>query len=208
MINKKEIIKYYEDTLKEHGDTPQGVHWNDKEGQKLRFFILSQLKFSAGCSILDVGCGMAHFYDFLVERNKDGHYINYSGIDISKKMAHGSKKKHPHLTFGTHDIFVIDYTTYDFVVCSGMFNTLLSNNPSDWKEHCAETIIKMFELCKIGIAFNMLSSYESCKHEEFYYGKPEEWFSFAKKITKAVTLRHDYPLNDFTIFMYKMGEIE
>ena len=207
MINNKKIIKYYEEELKAHGDNAMGMGWNDDDGQRLRFMILSQLKFTPGCSLLDVGCGLAHLWEFLIARDKDNTAINYSGIDISKRMAHGSKKKFPQLNFGAHDIFAIDYTTFDFVVCSGAFNTLLDHKESEWKAHCKTTIKKMFELSKIGVAFNMLSHYNPERDNDFYYASPEEYFSFAKTLTKSVTLRHDYPMHEFTIFMYKMGDL-
>ncbi len=206
MINNRKIVKFYEDSLREHGDTAEGMHWKDKSSQALRFAMLTQFKFSPGCTLLDVGCGMGHLYEFL-EKKKQAQYLTYYGIDITKKMAHGAKKKYPHLSFGAHDIFALNYMEFDFIVCSGAFNTLLGHDRTEWANHCKKTIARMFEICKVGIAFNMLSSYNDFEEPDYYYVDPMEYFALAKTMSRSVTLRHDYPLFEWTMYIYKMGEI-
>jgi hypothetical protein len=56
---------FYEDALAKFGDDPRGVNWRDKESQTLRFEVLSGVGPLAGRRLHDVGCGLAHFHDFL-----------------------------------------------------------------------------------------------------------------------------------------------
>jgi hypothetical protein len=48
-----------------------------------------------------------------------------------------------------------------------------------------------------------LSSYVNYEKDINYHHKPEELFKFAKSLTKWVVVRHDYPLWEFTLYMYK-----
>ena len=66
-----------------------------------------------------------------------------------------------------------------------------------------DIIKKSYELCNKAVAIDMLTSYVDFKEEHLHYYEPEEIFSFCKTITKRVTLRHDYPLFEFMICLYK-----
>ena len=88
---------------------------------------------------------------------------------------------------------------FDYVLESGILNKRISNNI----EYAEEMIARMFELCEIGIAVNMMTDYVDYKEDYLYYYSPEDMFKFCKGLTNFVTLRHDYPLYEFTIYTYK-----
>ena len=54
----KDSTDYYEEKLKKYGPTFQGVDWNSKESQELRFDQLIKVidKSDDNFSILDYGC--------------------------------------------------------------------------------------------------------------------------------------------------------
>jgi hypothetical protein len=61
----------------------------------------------------------------------------------------------------------------------------------------------MFDLCNIGIGINMTTDYVDYKEDYLYYYSPEKMFSYSKILSKYTTLKHDSPLYEFTLFIYK-----
>lgn len=202
-MNKSEkasAIKRYEDKLAKFGYSPKTVGWRDKEQQELRFKILQEIGDLDGRSILDIGCGFGDFYDFLV---KKGLKIDYTGYDISPRIINRAKKRHPHVNFEVKDISIEHVNVkFDYVFESGIFNHQIADNI----KYAKKTIVKMFELCNIGIGFNMVTNYVDFEEDHLFYYSPEQFFKFAKKISRFVTLKHDYPLYEFTIYIHKKFE--
>jgi hypothetical protein len=60
----------------------------------------------------------------------------------------------------------------------------------------------MMAMSSKGVAVNFLSSYVDYELDRNFHFAPEKAFSLAKKLTRFVTLRHDYPLYEFTLYLY------
>jgi hypothetical protein len=60
-----------------------------------------------------------------------------------------------------------------------------------------------YEACDKGVAVDMMTSYVDFREERLFYYSPEEILRHAKSLTKRVMLRHDYPMFEFAIFLYK-----
>jgi len=62
---------FYEKAIKEYGISAQGVHWINKSSQYKRFEILHKLikKDIKNSSIVDAGCVIGEFYNYLLEKN-------------------------------------------------------------------------------------------------------------------------------------------
>src|ERR1041384_4892529 len=88
----KEIVEFYTERLKDHGDSAKGVGWKDEEAQIVRFAQLAKvLQRKDNFSINDFGCGKGEFYNFLTAR--DFLDISYLGYDILGEMVEVAKKK-------------------------------------------------------------------------------------------------------------------
>ena len=61
----------------------------------------------------------------------------------------------------------------------------------------------MFALADKAIAVNMMTNYVDYRDKYLFYYSPEEMFRFAKSLSRNVVLRHDYPLYEFSLFIYK-----
>ena len=62
----------------------------------------------------------------------------------------------------------------------------------------------MFKYSKKGIAFNFLTKYVDWEEDNLYYANPSYYFEFCKnKLSKKVSLVHDYDLYEFTIHVLK-----
>lgn len=180
--------KFFQDTLKEHKDGPLAVGWKSKESQEIRFKVFNEIGELKGKSILDVGCGLGDFYNYL----KD---VNYTGVDIVPEMLVAAKKKYPLARF----LDKIPNEEFDYVFESGIFNLPDPN----WDEIMVDTLMEMWEHCKIAMGVNFLSSYTVKKAEGTKYTDPTEIIKFTMLLSPKFILRHDYKSNDFTIFLYR-----
>ena len=195
--DKEEIIQLYENRLKECGECIQTVGWKDKEQQELRFKILSEIGNLQNTKILDVGCGFGDFYNYLVKKKIK---VDYTGFDIAPNILKVAKKNHPNLNFEVKDILTENVDdNFDYVFASGILNKRISDNI----RYTQKIIKKMFDLCNIGVGINMTTDYVDYKEEYLYYHSPEEIFEYCKSLTKYLSLRHDYPLYEFTIYLFK-----
>lgn len=196
---KKEIVSLYESRLKSLGITPQTMGWKDREQQRLRFRILTEIGIKSNCSVLDIGCGFADYYTYLSQR---GIQVSYTGYDLSKKIIGAAKKLHSNLNLQVKDILrEKPRKKFDFVVESGILNKSIYNN----MVYARNIIKKMFDICRIGISVNMMSNYVDYEEDYLYYYRPEEMFKFCRSLSKWVVLRHDYPLYEFTLYVYRKG---
>lgn len=199
----KNVIDYFEKCLAEHGDSARGVDYNGQESQFQRFEVLAEIADLKGTSLLDVGCGLGHFYDFLNSRGITP--ASYRGVDISQAMIETAKKTHS-VEFAVEDILAIDdpQPTYDYVISCGVFHLKAENSDLEWGEFCRSMITRMYALARRGVAFNMMTDYVDYRVDRLYYASPLEFFEYCRKnLTRRLQLRHDYPLYEFTIYLYR-----
>lgn len=195
--------KFYE--VDKITDTFKDVQWGSEQSQKIRFHYLVKLlgkEQKDSASLLDVGCGIAHFYDFLL--NEKWTNIQYSGLDIQTNFIDFASKKHPECTFINKSLFELETNqTYDYVVASGTFNVTLPD--ADMNDYIQQSIEKMFNICNKGIAFNLLSSYTPKQYigDKETYFNPMEILKMCFEYTNKINLYHSYKINDFTIMMFK-----
>lgn len=192
MILKNNTI-YYE-TAKAYPKDYRGVHWASKESQFLRFKVLCEISPELFKSdILDVGCGLGHLVDYLIDNEFTGIY---KGIDIVHQMILNAKKRHPNFDFETNDIDSVEIENYDYVVASGLFTYV--DLPT-----MQNMISALYSRAAKGLAFNSLSALAKHNEEGMFYPNPSEIFNFCKSITPKLSLIQSYLPNDFTVYMYK-----
>ena len=202
IIKMNEIDKVksiYTKLFKKNKHSYLSLNWGSVAGQELRFEILSQISNLNKKNILDVGCGLGDFYNFLIKNDK---IINYTGVDITSDLIEAASEKYGKNLFSCDD-FLLDTTykknSFDYVFASGIFATY-TDNPIDIYR---KFVTRMFDLCKKGIAFNSLSSWAKIKDGDEYYADPIEIITLCKTFTDKIIFRHDYHPRDFTIFLYK-----
>ncbi|MFC1646569.1 methyltransferase domain-containing protein [Candidatus Omnitrophota bacterium] len=194
----KSVISLYERRLKKYGVSVKTMGWRNKKQQDLRFKVLSEIGSLSNKKILDIGCGFGDFYDYLISHDMS---IKYSGYDIAPKIIEAAKIKHPNLKLEVKDILKDEIREkFDYVFESGIFNKRVKNNIC----YAKKIIKKMFSLCKVAIGFNMTTDYVDYKERRLFYYSPYEIFKFAKSLSRFAVLRHDYPLYEFTAYIYKI----
>lgn len=196
-LSKEYVVSFFDKNLMLHGDKPDAVRWS-LMGQTLHYQSMLDIGNINGKKILDFGCGKGDFYQFLKDR---GITVEYQGYDINEKLITLAKKKFPNIDFR---IFDIDKDMlneeFDYIFLCGVFNLKVQG----LNKMIKSTLIKLFERCRIAIAFNALSEYNPRKDFELHYILPEDMFVFAvKNLSPYVSLRHDRIIYDFTMFVYK-----
>jgi len=115
-------------------------------------------------------------------------------------LVEKARELHPGVDFRTCDIVAGGLAErFDYFVLSGALNYKVEDNMSLTRD----MLSAMFELADEGVAVNFLSSYVNYEHPRNFHHSPEAVFGVARSMTKWVTIRHDYPLWEFTLFMYK-----
>ena len=172
---------------------PECVGWLDGSENVL---IRNQKIYEAGIgdndSVLDIGCGVAHLYEFLKMGGWNGEYL---GVDPNKK-AIDMIDENINAMHGTIEDLP-DFMKYDWVIANGVFNLGLTENLT------FSIIHNMICRANKGIVFNMLQApYADSKYEAYYpdYVKNK----LLKYENDRIEIIEDYMGDDaeFTVYFY------
>ena len=139
-------------------------------------------------SILDIGCGVGDFAQFLIEL--DLTFDRFHGIDAMEPMIEAARNRNlSKCTFDTCDV-VKHYDSmqgYDWITCSGTLNAMEQGEAT-------ELINAAFLACYIGVAFNFLSNQnrQDASSEDLY---PASRFDTNAMLAFSFTLT---PIVEFT----------
>lgn len=197
-MNTKELYKHYEERFKEHGYSYKTLGWGSVESQILRFQILADIADLKNASVCDIGCGFGDLYPYLL--NRFGK-LDYFGIDICPTLIEEAQKQFPQGKFEVRNI--LDNPSqekFDYVLSSGVLN--FKTGP-DHLDYVHKMVKAMYSMCKKGLAVNFLTKYVDYELEKDFHFSPETAFSMAMKYSRWVTLKHNYPLYEFTLFIYR-----
>ncbi len=194
----KRTVLFYQALIEKHGNSFRALNWGSAESQRKRFEVLSEAGIKSGDSILDVGCGLADLYAWMLEQNL---VVNYTGIDITPSMTQAAQNRFPNTVITNSTIFDTELSIdiFDYVVASGIF-FLRKEDPMG---HMEKVVSAMFKKSVKGIAFNSLSAWASVKTEGEFYADPQKVVEFCKKLSPHIALRHDYHPSDFTVYVFK-----
>jgi SAM-dependent methyltransferase len=206
-IGKKialDVADYYSKKLAEHGENPNGVDWNNIDGQNLRFKKLCQIIDSDEIfSINDLGCGYGALYDYIYKNYKR---FSYLGIDVSKDMIKAGRSRYKSKQNVRFIISSEPDRIADFTLASGIFNVRLGSSDDDWFCYIKSMLDILDSGSKKGFAFNCLTAYsdQEKKRDYLYYADPSLLFEYClRKYSKDIALLHDYGLYEFTILVRK-----
>jgi len=202
--NRSAHVDYYTRSVEAHGHSRQAVGWGSVQSQETRFRVLAEIGLNPASSILDVGCGLGDLYGYLT-KNFNVH-PSYLGIDITPAMIQAAQAKFPEGKFIVGDLLAPGNVIpqVDFVLASGIFALL--DIDRDPYRIMRNLIAAMFRLCRIGVAFNSLSSWTPNPEPRKFFVDPVAALTMCREIAPWVTIRHDYMAHDFTIYLYRSGE--
>ena len=204
------INKRYNDRLKKFGDDPKTLGWDNIINQNIRFKNAFENINFKNKSILDVGCGLANFYDFL-SNNFEKKNFSYTGIDINKNLIKFCKNKHldKNADFFVSNILLNEFNgrTWDVVTMFGLLN--LKINEIDKYDFVRDMIISALKVTDEVLIVDMLSSKLdiSYKKENFVnYFDPLKVLNLVFNLSPYVKLIHDYksiPQREFMLIIRK-----
>ena len=196
--DREDIVQRYAARFAEHGVDARSLNPGDLAKYRRQHEVHASIGPLDGASILDVGCGLAHYYEFLRER---GTKVSYVGYDLVPPFIEADRERFPEATFEVRDVTRGVAHETDYVVMCQVFNRTFES--SDNVEVAKKAIEVTFASARIGVSIDMLSKYVNYEEPHLTYFSPEEMFSFAKTLTPFVKLRHDYLPPHFTLFLYK-----
>ncbi|MEW6386289.1 MAG: class I SAM-dependent methyltransferase [Thermodesulfobacteriota bacterium] len=193
------VRQFFEDLVAQYGVDARSANWSGPATQAARFAVFRAYLDLQDCRVLDVGCGQGDLYAYLKE-----HQVPlgaYYGWDLAPNMIAVARARFPELTnnFCEQDLFFApaEKGVFDWVLCSGSLNYGYD------QASFAEAIRVMFRLARLGVAFNVLSTYADFMEAEYFYADPEETFRFCRTLTPWVNLIHSYMPHDFTMILKK-----
>jgi SAM-dependent methyltransferase len=193
---KKTLVSLYESRYEEYGYDVRTIGWGNAESQQLRFKVLADIANLTGKSICDLGCGFGDLYPYLKKRYGQ---VDYLGIDLSGKLIEEAKRRYPDISLEARDILTDPpENKFDYVLASGTLSFKVKNHET----YVKKMIKTMFDMSCEGTAVNFLSSYVDYKLPKNFHFSPEKAFQMARELTTFVTIRHDYPLYEFTLYLY------
>lgn len=196
MSYNEKTKKRYNNRLKKFGYDPKTLGWL-KGRQGIRFSALTEIGDLNNSSIVDIGCGFGDLYGFLQHKKYQCRYI---GLDLNPELIRYGKMKYPKAKFEVFDIEKDPISgIYDWAIISGLFNFKRENN----LKFIEMMLHKIFNSCRKGVAVDFMTSYVDYKVKNASYTSPEQIFKICKKITKRVSIRHDYMPFEFCVYIYK-----
>ncbi|HQN18436.1 MAG TPA: class I SAM-dependent methyltransferase [Syntrophobacteraceae bacterium] len=202
------IKDIYDRLVEQHGDSLISVQ-RPKGRQDIIFDALMGITNSREFSFLDVGCGVGHLLEYFI---KNESKVKYTGIDVSLKMIEICRNKfsgNEDTYFHSCNLFELPgLNAFDYVGLSGTLN----NNPEQlpyqkYLSYVTHTIDHMFRLCRVGISFNLMTTYVDYQTPGAFYANPVDIIEFVRTLTRRFVLRCDYMPYEFTVYAYKDQEI-
>jgi SAM-dependent methyltransferase len=197
--------RHYAETFERHGPTTQGVDWGtDRSRAVLRLdkmLAVMGREPEAGASLLDVGCGYGDLLTHALSRSLS---IDYVGIDVAENMIQWATGNVVGGKFVRGYVLVHRFAdVFDYVVCNGILTQKLQVPGLEMDNYARRLVRRLFQLCRRGMAFNVMTTKVNYFANHLYYRNPAELLSWCiSEITPHVRLDHAYPLYEFTMYLY------
>ncbi len=203
---EKEALERYQTRFYREGETPKALGWGCKEDQLERFKTICENVDLKGKTVLDLGCGFADFYGYMLEKNIE---CNYIGVDLIPEFVTCCKEKYKNATFLNENIMLDSerIPTADIVVTTGTLNLKLRLMDN---LRYTENFMKLaFEKAREAVVIDFLSTHltKDYPEEDFvFYHNPKDVLDMVFKLTNDVKMVHNYraiPQKEFIVVLYK-----
>lgn len=209
--SKNTIINWYKKQNSIGKSKNEKLGWLKKRGFRDRYKVMAGIirdkKECKSISILDFGCGFSHLYNLELKNFKS--QINYTGIDAIKSHINFCKKKYPQNRYflGTLENFS-KKKKFDYIFANGVFTVKRGVSNKKMINYTYENLFQLFNLCKIGLAVNFMSTNVDWKRSDLFHLSMDNLVRFVtKKLSRNFIIRNDYNLYEYTIYIFKRNKI-
>ncbi len=192
----RNINAVYSAMLEAHGDSAAAVGI-PKDNQAIRYESVSKhLDPASKFSILDYGCGLAHFHDFLIERGFS--QMLYVGADINQKLLDQTRLRNSGISLTTRDSLFAAAARFDYVAAVGTFN-LVYDTPLRQQGFIFAELKALFELTDKALFVNFMHTEVDFEQAGAWHQSVGDLFRFAKtSLSDKVTIDSSYLPYEFT----------
>lgn len=198
--NIERVKSFFDQRLSQHGDNHLAVDWGSREGQFSRFDALRKITPLYGQSLLDVGCGLGHLVDWLVEHEiKTEHY---EGIDVTYSMIEAARQRHPGMLFQERDLLAGDLPSrqsYNVVFASGIFY-LAVDEPYVFISNLLD---RLFSLANQVLVFNIPTYSEIAQPSGEFRAEASKILEIISSLSPYYCVDHSYHQSDMTLAIYR-----
>lgn len=200
---KRMYVEFHSRRANEKGLTPEAL-WGSSRSQRIRFEVLAtMIDERENFSILDVGCGLADFYDYL--RSRGCLNIRYVGLDYNELFIKEASARYPECAFFVCDLEEHardERVSYDYVVASGIYN--LGEDYKGTLLRIERDMRIAHRVAKKAYGVNFLSIFADTRDPQSLYYDPNEMLKLGQAIFgRYLRLHHDYLQHDFTLLLFK-----
>lgn len=206
--NYLRLVRHYEACFARHGATAAGVDWPDEAGATLRYEVMLDLLRldplrPTTPTLLDFGCGAAGLYGHL-RSDVLGHSVEYTGHDLSEVFIAHCRSAYPDVTFTAGDVLAgHELSAVDYVVANGVFTERLDLSHEEMFIFMQSVLERLFAVARRGVAFNVMSSLVDWERDDLFHISPSRIADLAAKFGRRFLIRHDYPLYEYTTYLYR-----
>ena len=193
------VRKRYETRIQEAGVTVASLNAGTLKKQRILHGVHASAFQGPRARVLDVGCGLAQFYGYLVEQ---GLAPVYTGYDIVPAYVEACKKRYPEALFKLRNIFESGIgDSFDTIV----FSQVLNNHyrESDNIQVMQAALEMAFRHTRHSVSVDMLSTHVDYCEPHLYYYDPGKILDFARTLTPHAVLRQDHHPFEFCIQLFR-----
>jgi SAM-dependent methyltransferase len=196
------LAEHYDKCFQKYGDSNLGVDWPNYEDTLTRHQVMYEIIKKENSTLLDFGCGLGHFNEWIINNNKQ---VQYSGLDINEGFYNTCKIKFSNLSFYNVDIFrENNLPNFDYIIINGVFTEKQGLTQEEMMEFFTSALIKLWDKCDEGIAFNLMSKHVDWERDDlFHVGLDELGWFLKKNLSRNFIIRNDYKLYEYTTYVYK-----
>lgn len=190
------------------GDSPRGMGWPNTPDAIRRYQIMldvirQQSTQTDPISVLDLGCGCGHLYEYL--RSNQLNNIQYTGIDLSKRFIDQCHIKYPAADFRHLDVLQSpgQLEIFDYIILNGLFTSRCAMSFQQMWEFAKSLLSLAFHRARHGIAFNAMAKHVDWERDDLFHLPLDTFAAFASgSLSRHFVIRNDYGLYEFSAYVY------
>lgn len=207
MNSYNKIADYYNKAFNKHGETPEGLAWDNQINLNKRYEVMFDLikyptQITPNTTVLDFGCGYGGFYKWIKEHEK---LVEYTGLDINKEVLKIAEEKYPKTTWINSDIHknLFDLN-FDYIICNGTFTVKDTLTQEEMTNFMCNTLEKLWTKTNKGIAFNVMSKLVDWERDDLFHVSIDQlgqWL--VDNLSRNFVIKNNYGLYEYTVYVYK-----